>query len=99
MGLIKLANYQSRNSTLKRTKQGRLKHANGTGRITTFVLAVKTSVKRVCKLHTLAGGSCIGEFSDLRIQRLNNTAVYRPIADGLAAAHQKRIPNGQLAAC
>jgi hypothetical protein len=32
-----------------------------------------------------------------RIERLNATAVYLPIGDGLAAAHQKRIPKGQLA--
>jgi hypothetical protein len=32
-----------------------------------------------------------------RIERLNATAVYLPVADGLAAAHQKRIPKGQLA--
>jgi hypothetical protein len=32
-----------------------------------------------------------------RIKRLNDTAVYLPIVDGLAAAHQKGIPKGQLA--
>jgi hypothetical protein len=32
-----------------------------------------------------------------RIKQLNDKAVYLPIADGLAATHQKRIPKGQLA--
>jgi hypothetical protein len=32
-----------------------------------------------------------------RIERLNATAVYLPIGDGLAAAHQKRVNRGQLA--
>jgi hypothetical protein len=47
-------------------------------------------------LHVICWGVSRSEIKD-RIQRLNDTAVYLPIADGLAAAHQKRIPRGQLA--
>jgi hypothetical protein len=47
-------------------------------------------------LHVICWGVSRSEIKD-RIQRLNDTAVYLPIADGLPAAHQKRIPRGQLA--
>ena len=47
-------------------------------------------------LHVICWGISRSEIKE-RIQRLNDTAVYLPIADGLPAAHQKRIPRGQLA--
>jgi hypothetical protein len=55
------------------------------------------SGKRVVSwhVHVICWGISPGEIK--RIQRLNATAAYLPIVDGLAGAHQKRIPKGQLA--
>jgi hypothetical protein len=47
-------------------------------------------------LHMIAWGES-GKKLEKRIERLNKQAILLPIADGLAAAHQKRISKGKLA--
>jgi hypothetical protein len=47
-------------------------------------------------VHLLAWGGTRREIKT-RIERLNNEGILLPIADGLAAAHQKRISKGRLA--
>jgi hypothetical protein len=47
-------------------------------------------------LHLIAWGISPREMKK-RIERLNKSGVLLPIADGLAAAHQKRISKGKLA--
>jgi hypothetical protein len=47
-------------------------------------------------LHLIAWGECHKTLRK-RIDRLNDKRVLLPIADGLAAAHQKRISKGKVA--
>ena len=47
-------------------------------------------------LHLLAWGETRRKMKT-RIERLNKSGILLPIADGLAAAHQKRISRGKLA--
>jgi hypothetical protein len=46
-------------------------------------------------LHMIAWGES-GKKLEKRIERLNEQRILLPIADGLAAAHQKRISKGKL---
>jgi hypothetical protein len=46
-------------------------------------------------LHMIAWGES-GKKLEKRIERLNKQAILLPIADGLVAAHQKRISKGKL---
>ena len=46
-------------------------------------------------MHMIAWGES-GKKLEKRIERLNEQRILLPIADGLAAAHQKRISKGKL---
>jgi hypothetical protein len=47
-------------------------------------------------VHLIAWGESRSSIKT-RIERLNKESILLPIADGLAAAHQKRISKGKLA--